>query len=193
MIPVTVDYEWSGAVVLKVTDDATEETGRIAPLEDQKTSAAADTCRDLTAADVFNSSDLSEGKYPDGEDSGIYVAWSLLYSQDYPWLLLACGVGETASRSGLECEFVALTPEDDASIRARLAYGADEDMWACLEAGDREDRYEAPARQIVRSIVIGDDLWTLSHPYRRHGNEGTKGLLEVNDLASLGRLASVNL
>ena len=190
VIPVTVDYEWSGAVVLKVTDDAIEETGRIAHLEDPETSAASDTCRDLTAADVINSSDLSEDEYPDGEDAGTYVAWSLLYSQDYPWLLLTCGVGETALGAGLACEFVELTPEEDSSIRGRLAYGADEDMWACL---DEDDPYEAPARQIVRSIVISDDLWTLSHPYRRFGNEGTKGLLEVNDLASLRRLASVSL
>ena len=192
VIPVTVDYEWSGAVVLKVTDNAIEETGRIAHLEDPETGAAADTCRDLTAADVINSSDLSEDEYPDGEDAGTYVAWQLLYAtpQDYPVLLLACGVGETASRADLDCEFVEMTPEVDASIRGRLAYGADEDMWYCL---DEDDPYEAPARQIVRSIVIGDDLWTLSHPYRRYGNEGTKGLLEVNDLASLRRLASVNL
>ena len=192
VIPVTVDYEWSGAVVLKVTDNAIEETGRIAHLEDQEESAAADTCGDLTAAHVINSSDLSEDEYPDGEDAGTYVAWQLLYAtpQDYPVLLLACGVGETASRADLDCEFVEMTPEVDASIRGRLAYGADEDMWYCL---DEDDPYEAPARQIVRSIVIGDDLWTLSHPYRRYGNEGTKGLLEVNDLASLRRLASVNL
>ena len=192
VIPVTVDYEWSGAVVLKVTDNAIEETGRIAHLEDPETGAAADTCRDLTAADVINSSDLSEDEYPDGEDAGTYVAWQLLYAtpQDYPVLLLACGVGETASRADLDCEFVEMTPEVDASIRGRLAYGADEDMWYCL---DEDDPYEAPARQIVRSIIIGDDLWTLSHPYRRYGNEGTKGLLEVNDLASLRRLASVNL
>ena len=193
VIPVTVDYEWSGAVVLKVTDGAIEETGRITPLEDQKTGASADTCRDLTAADVINSSGLSEDEFPEGADTGAFVAWTLLYNQDYPWLMLACGVGEAGSRAGLVCEFANLTPEDVASIRGRLAYGAAEDMWACLEADDREDRYEAPARQIVRSIVIGDDLWTLSHPYRRYGNEGTKGLLEVNDLASLGRLASVNL
>ena len=139
---------------------------------------------------MINSSDLSEDEHPDGEDAGTYVAWSLLYSQDYPVLLLACGVGKTASRAGLECEFLEMTPEVDASIRGRLAYGADEYMWYCLY---EDDPYEAPARQIVRSIIIGDDLWTLSHPYRRYGNEGTKGLLEVNDLASLRRLASVSL
>ena len=193
VIPVTVDYEWSGAVVLKITDDAIEETGRITPLKEPETSAAADTCRDLTAADVINSSGLSEDEFPEGADTGAFVAWTLLYNQDYPWLLLACGVGEAGSRAGLVCEFANLTPEDVASIRGRLAYGTDDDMWVCQDEDDRDDRYEAPVRQIVRSIVIGDDLWTLSHPYRRSGNEGTTGLLEVNDLASLRRLASVNL
>ena len=139
---------------------------------------------------MINSSDLSEGDFPEGGDTGAFVAWTLLYNQDYPWLLLACGVGEAGSRAGLVCEFANLTPEDVASIRGRLAYGTDDDMWVCQ---DEDDRYEAPARRIVRSIVIGNDLWTLSHPYRRYGNEGTKGLLEVNDLASLRRLASVGL
>ena len=190
VIPVTVDREWSGAVVLHITDDAIEEAGRITPLEDQETGAAADTCQDLTAADVTDSSGLSADEFPEDSDAGTFVAWTLLYNQDYPWLLVACGVGETASRAGLACKSAAHTAEEDAAIRGRLAYGTDEDMWICQ---DEDNLYRAPIRQIVRSIVIGDDLWTLSHPYPRYSNRGIKGLLEAHDLDALKRLASVSL
>ena len=44
---------------------------------------------------------------------------------------------------------------------------------------------------ILRSVVIGDDLWTLSYPFGISGE--SKGHLEVNDLETLERLAALEL
>ena len=197
VIPVTVDYGWSGAVVLEVADGTIEEKGRIAHLgQGAATGTSLDNCRELTAANIINNDDLSEDDYPAEDDAGIWdaglwIAWNLLFEpENYPWLLLACDSGETGSRAGLVCEFVELTTEDAASIGRRFDFGAHEELWGCL---DEHDAHATPVQRIVRSLVIGTELWTLSYPYRYSSDAGGSGRLQVNNLTTLEFLDEIDV
>ena len=80
-----------------------------------------------------------------------------------------------------------LHPIGDTLVLA-FGSGTDEDGWI---TGARVS--EATDRQVVRSIVIGDELWTLSHPYRRYGQAGTEGLLQLNGFKTPELLDAVDL
>ena len=56
VIPITVDYEWSGAVVLHIADGAVREAGRIVHLGP---GAGRTSCRRLSEADVIDPMDVS--------------------------------------------------------------------------------------------------------------------------------------
>ena len=184
VIPVTVGYEWSGAVVLRVADGTIEEAGRITHGEGD--SAGAE-CRQLDETDVTGSDDLDPDSPPPYEDLVANIAWWMLHGED-SWYAVACEVGEAGLR-GFDCAHIAMTYEEDASARERVVYSADESLWGCVPSGDSD----APVRRIVRSIVIGDDLWTLSHPYDRYYDDSNAGRLQANDIVTLEFSDAVNL
>ena len=178
VIPVTVDYEWSGAVVLHIADGTISEAGRIVHLGP---GAGRTSCRRLNEADVIDSMDATLA------DLGARVA-ELIVQTPRSVIIVACEPGEEPI-AGFQCEVDDFTAAEEESLRQRIDYTAREELWACLPPAVSE----VPARQIVRSIVIGDDLWTLSHPYNRYRDGSSNGLLQVNGLKTLEFSDAVDL
>ena len=178
VIPVTVDDEWSGAVVLHIADGAVREAGRIAHLGP---GAGQTSCRRLNETDVLDAVDVTLA------DLGARVA-EVIVQEPASVIIVACEPGEEPI-AGFTCDVGEFTAAEEESLRQRIAYTAREELWACLPP----DPSELPPRQIVRSIIIGDNLWTLSHPYNRYRDGSTKGLLQVNVLKTLEFLDAVDL
>ena len=178
VIPVTVDDEWSGAVVLHIADGAMSEAGRIVHLGP---GAGRTSCRRLSEADVISTGDVTQ------DDIGARVA-ELIVQTPRSVIIVACEPGETAI-AGFRCEAGEFTAAEEESVRQWIDHTAREELWACLPP----DASELPPRQIVRSLVIGGDLWTLSYPYTRYRDDSTQGLLQLNNLDTLEFSNAVDL
>ena len=169
VIPVTVWNEWSGAVVLRVTDGTITEVGRVDHVIEGEEPGRTD-CRELTPADLSSTA---------MEDFTTELEYVII--DDYGTAVLACEPGE-AGMTGFECYaepfFV------DEAERLGLLRG-DEAISICWLS-------DSP-NVIVRSIVISDELWTLG--FRGWGSfDGqTPARLHVNDLQTLARLAALDL
>ena len=168
VIPVTVWSEWSGAVVLRVTDGAITEVGRVDHEIEGEEPGRTD-CRRLSGADLAST---------DMDDFTTELEYMLV--DDYG-AVLACEPGK-AGITGFECYDEYYFVEE--AERLGLLRG-DESISFCWPS-------DAPD-VIVRSIVISDDLWTLG--FKGWGSfDGSSGArLHVNDLATLERLAALEL
>ena len=168
VIPVTVWNDWSGAVVLRVTDGSITEVGRVDHIVEGEEPGRTD-CRRLTEAEL-----------PTTEMEDFSTELEYMISDDYS-AVLACEPGE-AGITGFECYdepfFV------DEAERLDLLRG-DESISICWPS-DQPD-------VISRSIVIGDDLWTLGFKGWGRFDGSSKARLHVNDLQTLERLAALEL
>ncbi|MYA15234.1 MAG: hypothetical protein F4Z26_10985 [Acidimicrobiaceae bacterium] len=168
VIPVTVWNDWSGAVVLRVDDGTITEVGRV-DHEVEGEEPGRTGCRRLTTNDLATT---------DMEDFSTELEYMI--SDDYG-AVLACESGE-AGMTGFECYdepfFV------DEAERLGLLRG-DERISICWPT-------DAP-NVIVRSIVIGDDLWTLGFEGWGQFDGSSSARLHANDLQTLVRLAALEL
>ena len=171
VIPVTVWNDWSGAVVLRVADGTITEVGRVDHVVDGEEPGQTD-CRRLTAADL-PSSDMDD-----------FTTELEYYVSDGYMAVLACEPGE-AGMTGFECPgdpwMDILTDEG----RSMELLGGEESISICWPV-------EQP-NMIVRSIVIGEDLWTLGFSGWGYFDGSTKARLHANDLQTLERLAALEL
>ncbi len=175
VLPVTIygdsfDGAWAGAVALRVADGAITEIGRIDHEVAGEVAGLTD-CRRLSASDLRST---------DSNNFSTELEY-LLSDNDSYRAILACRDGDEGM-TGFECY-----PEswlDEEGQELGLLRGT-ESISLCWPS-DQPDK-------ISRSMVIGDELWTLGHKGWGYFNGSTKARLHVNDLQSLERLAALVL
>ena len=168
VIPVNVWGEWVGAVVLRVADGTITEVGRVDHTVEGEEPGQTD-CRRLTKADL-----------PTTDMDDFSTELEYMISDEYS-AVLACEPGE-AGMTGFECYDEPFFVE--AAENLELLRG-DESISLCW-LNDQPN-------VIVRSIVIGDDLWTLGFKgWGRHDGQAP-ARLHANDLQTLERLAALEL
>ncbi len=188
VIPVAVWSDgsvWSGAVVLRVADGTITEVGRVENETEGDEEPGRTACRRITEADLESatsgrSSDENPGSTGVDAIDAIDTLGSII--SDLYGAIIACEPGQSGM-TGFDCIDAAFYT--DAARELGLISG-DETVSTCWPAYS--------PYLIVRSMVIGDDLWTLS--LREGGSwdgEENPSRLYVNDLATLQRLAALQL
>ncbi len=155
-------YRWAEAVALRVEGGSISEIGRIDHTDPSEDYGSTD-CRKLDP----NTAATVE------QESDLWYALTALN-------VIACEPGESPAMVGFEC-----WPMDWVQDEARSSGVAtgNETLFPCRPGS---------LDIIVRSMVIGDELWTLSYS---NGNtwESTAGKLAASDLATLERIALIEL
>ena len=170
VVPVNVWQDnWAGAVVLRVENGTITEVGRIDHVVDDGLQQGQTDCRELGPEDL-----------PSTDQSDFETEIEYMLTDSYG-LALACDPQEGGAH-GYECWSDQWVTDEAERIGVDLA--SDERIEICYP-GEQLD-------QIVRSMVIGEELWTLSFPWGDIGGH-SNGRLQVNDIGSLERLDAVSV
>jgi uncharacterized secreted protein with C-terminal beta-propeller domain len=158
--------QFAGAVVLTVTEDGISEQGRVSHRDEAEEPTGVTDCRVLTSDDV----QLDEN---DGE-----LFWIL---QEPGSQFQLCGAEDEGGATGHSCEAI---PVSDVG---NVVWTGEEDEFPVdLTGADRiewcwpDDGFDGYDERIQRTLVIGDQLWTMS-----------PAGLQANDLATLDRTTAV--
>ena len=173
VVPVTVrDDNRAGAVLLRVVDGELVEAGWIDHMDTDSEPGQTD-CRRLAESDLRSPETLSPDEMWIIEDIRFTIA--LGHS-----VVVACEPGERGV-VGFDCM------QDDvyfgSTTHDLVLLDGEERLFIC---------YPGKLDEIVRAVVIDDGLWTLSYPWGDISGDRS-GLLQLNDLESFMRLASVGL
>lgn len=166
--------QFAGAVVLNITDDGITEQGRVTHVSDDVEEVGVTDCR------VFTTEDFPDESFGD-------LFW---FTQDQGSILQACGPDDQGGATGYECEVI---PTDESEQWFWLGEDANGDQRELddlidLDGVDRLELcwqsggFEGYDQRIVRTMVIGDQLWTLAPT-----------TLQANDLGTLDRTTTVIL
>ncbi len=156
--------QFAGAVVLNVTEDGITEQGRITQRDDAEQPTGVTDCRVLTADDVPGLDEESE------------LFWVF---QEPGSQFQLCGSDDEGGATGYSCEVVPVNDIDDyfwtsGEFPVDLT-GVDRIEWCWQDGG-----FDGYSERIQRTLVIGDQLWTMSPTG-----------LQANDLATLERITAV--
>ncbi len=157
--------QFAGAVVLNVTADGITEQGRVTHVEPDDDVARTD-CRELTVDEV-----------PDESFGDLF--W---FVREPNASIGLCGSDDVGSIVPVDCDVIPV-----ADIRDRLWIGDAGEFPVDLEGVERievcwSSGFDGYDRRIVRTMVIGDQLWTLAPT-----------TLQANDLATLDRTTRLTL
>jgi hypothetical protein len=159
--------QFAGAVVLNVTDDGIVEQGRITHRGDAEEPTGVTDCRVLTVDDVPGLDDDSE------------LFWIL---QEPGAQFQLCGSDDVGGATGHSCEVLPVSEIDEFFLDREDSFpidldGVDRIEWCWPDGG-----FDGYSERIQRSLVVGDQLWTMSPTG-----------LQANELATLDRTATVPL
>ncbi len=175
VIPVTVHGNarqdgWSGAVLLEISDDEITEVGRVDHLDDE--GAEQVTCRALGPDDLPSD---------DPDSFTTDLAWQI--ADEYSWVF-ACAPGEVRGLTDDECWLPDPGYWREQAEPLGITIADDETISVCWPSGGFP--------QIVRSIAIGEDLWTLSYMWgNTFGDQQAR--LQVNSLSNYERLLRLDV
>ncbi|MCY4067598.1 MAG: beta-propeller domain-containing protein [Acidimicrobiaceae bacterium] len=159
---------WAGAVLLRVDGGAITEAGRI-DHEIPREEPGRTDCRRITESDL-----------PSTGDGGATTELQYIVTEDYS-AVLACREGQ-GGMTGFECHPEPRLDSEGARLGLLLSGESVSICWP---------NYLPDL--ISRSMVIGDELWTLSHKGWGSFNGSQQARLQVNDLRRLERLAALAL
>lgn len=166
--------QFAGAVVLNITEDGITEQGRVTHASDDAEEVGVTDCR------VFTNDDFPDESFGD-------LFW---FTQEPGSIFQACGPDDEGGATGYECEVIPTDEgeqwfwlgEDADGNQRQLADLVDLDGVDRLELCWQDGGFDGYDQRIVRTMVIGDQLWTLAPT-----------TLQANDLSSLDRTTTVTL
>lgn len=156
--------QFAGAVVLDVTADGIEERGRISHLTGEPDVPGITDCRVVTADELPADLESEIGFIISDPNSQIQV----------------CGANDVGGATGMYCDVI---PVDDVErnygidISGIDTTGVDRFEWCWQDGG-----FQGYDQRVLRSMVISDQLWTLS-----------PNSFQANDLTTLERTARIDL